>query len=232
MVQLSDAILMELTEAEIKSIIAVVLQKISISKRDNLRHRHPNIQFDCLLRGYIGEYAMSKWLNSFDVILDKTNYLEDGEQIDVDFLYKGKNLELKTSLVPDVDGTLEQAISKRDIKLIIRGSAKVEELKGDAHLQIIFNQRRLAKDRWLSEQEINLQSKDVNYLYEALGARKYINTVYFVAWIDKVTLIKSINNLPKVDQTWSFSQSDRSFWICKIKNSNSPAELIAYLKGL
>ena len=68
MVCFSDSVL---TEAEIKSVIAVVLEKIAISKTDNLRHRHPNIQLDCLLRGYIGEYAMTRWFNSFDVILER-----------------------------------------------------------------------------------------------------------------------------------------------------------------
>ncbi|MGY3055162.1 hypothetical protein ACVWYG_003375 [Pedobacter sp. UYEF25] len=232
MVRFSDSILMELTEAEIKSVIAVVLSKISISKTDNLRYRHPNIQFDCLLRGYIGEYAMTEWFNSFDVILDKTNYLDDGQQIDVDFLYRGHNLELKTSLIPDVDEDLQQAIEKRDIKLLVRGNTKIEHLIGDVHLQMMFDQRRKAKDNWLKAQQINLESKDIDYLYAKIGARKYKDTIYFVAWIDKQTLVKAIQDMPESDRIWSFIQSTRNFWNCKISTAKPPAELISYLKNL
>ena len=32
--------------------------QLFISKRDNLRNRHANIQYDCILRGYIGEFAI------------------------------------------------------------------------------------------------------------------------------------------------------------------------------
>ena len=232
MVSLSDAVLIEVTEAEIMDVIALILQKLQISKTDNLRHRHPNVQFDCLLRGYIGEFAMTKWLNSFDIVFEKTNYLAEDEQVDIDFLYKGKNLELKTSLIPDIDETLEKAIARRDIKLIVRGATNIEDLRGDVHMQIMFAQKRKAKDEWLSHQTIDVTSTNTQYLYNALGARKYKRTIYFVGWIDKQKLVNLISSMPMSSRTWSFLRSDRNFWNCKIPTANPPIQLIGYLKNL
>ena len=185
-----DIIKIELSEDEVKNIIRTVTEKLDIAKMDNLRYRHKNIQFDCLLRGYVGEYCIIKWLKEYDINFETTNYLEDDENIDIDFLYKEKNLELKTSLVPDVDGIIENAVNKRDIKLIRRGNSRIEDLRGDIHLQIYYSQRRKAKDEWLKQQTIDLNSKDINYLYNSFNAKAYKATTFFVAWIDKETLVK------------------------------------------
>ena len=85
---------------------------------DNLRYRHPNVSFDSKLRGYIGEIGLKKWFieNNIDIVVQ--NYIDDGLSIDIDFQYKNLDIELKTSLIPDIDGDLETAFNKRDIKLI------------------------------------------------------------------------------------------------------------------
>jgi len=143
-----DIIKIELSEDEVKNILRTVIEKLDIAKMDNLRYRHKNIQFDCLLRGYVGEYCIIKWLKEYDINFETTNYIEDDENIDIDFLYKEKNLELKTSLVPDVDGIIENAVNKRDIKLIRRGNSRIEDLRGDIHLQIYYSQKRKARKIW------------------------------------------------------------------------------------
>lgn len=232
MITINDTVKIDLTEEEVKNIITLVVDKINISKMDNLRSRHKNIQFDCLLRGYVGEYCIIKWLKTYDINFETTNYIQDDENIDIDFLYKEKNLELKTSLVPDVDVTIDNAINRRDIKLIRRGNTKIEDLRGDLHLQIYYSQRRKAKDDWLKSQNINLESKDINYLYDAFNARAYKTTTFFVAWIDKETLVSNINALPEKDRYWSFAGSQRYFWNCKIQDSRKPIELINYLRNL
>lgn len=203
--------------------------QLFIAKRDNLRNRHANIQFDCILRGYIGEFAMTKWMNEQGVFFDKTNYRVDGENIDVDFLYRGYNIELKTSLVPDVDFTIEKAVEYRDIKLIKRQDG-IDNLKGDVHLQIFFNQRRMAKDEWLASRIINIEEAGIDEIFDKMLARCYRNTTYFVAWIDKFSLIENINKLPNSDKTWSFKDSKRQFWSCKIVNSKKPVDLKNFLK--
>ena len=199
---------------------------------DNLRDRHPNVRFDCTLRGYIGELAMKKWLVENGINPDKTDYLADGDNIDVDFLVKGKNVELKTSLIPDVDETLERVLSKRDIKLIRRGCDSVEQLRGNIHVQIYFNLKTKERDCWLKSKQVNINNADDEFLYDAFGASVYKDNIYFVAWIDKNTLIKRIYSLPIEKRYWSFRNSQRQFWLCKLLYSHKPIDLLAYLQKL
>jgi hypothetical protein len=48
-----DSIRISVTDDEIKSVMEKGRIQFFISKRDNLRNRHANIQYDCILRGYI-----------------------------------------------------------------------------------------------------------------------------------------------------------------------------------
>jgi hypothetical protein len=223
-----DIICLPLADEEIKWVMQRAREQFSIAQRNNLRNRHINIQFDCILRGYIGEFAMRKWLEENDIILTATNFRNDDDNIDIDFLYKEKNIELKTSLVPDADITIEKSISLRDIKLIKR-EENIKDLRGDIHLQIYFNQKRKAKDDWLQAQEINIEKENIDALFEKLLCRCYRNTIYFVGWIDKISLIEKINALPPLKQTWTFLNAKRDFWNCKISESKAPIELSSYL---
>lgn len=99
-------------------------------------------------------------------------------------------------------------------------------------MQIYYLQKRRAKDNWLKAQQIDIESKDIDYLYNAFLARAYKKTTFFVAWIDKETLVEKINLLPEKGRYWSFPESQRLFWKCKIQNSNKPTDLIGYLKQL
>ena len=231
MITAKDTICIPLLEEEIKEAILKAKQNFSIAKRDNLRSRHINIQFDCLLRGYIGEYAIKKWLAECGVFLEVNNYINDGDNIDIDFLYKGKNIELKTSLVPDADVTIERSIAKRDIKIIKRDE-NIDKLHGDIHLQIYFRQRTKAKDKWLSEAEINLDEENIDLLYQSLLARAYKDTVYFVGWIDKPALKNNIKSLHEKDRIWTFPGSSRHFWNCKLTACRKPIVLPDYLLTL
>ena len=112
MITKEDSICLTLTDDEIKFVMEKARTQLFISKTDNLRNRHANIQYDCILRGYIGEFAITKWMNEKGIFFDKTNYKAAGENIDIDFLYNGKKIELKTSLIPDADFTIENAIER------------------------------------------------------------------------------------------------------------------------
>lgn len=229
MVSIRDVVNIKLTKEEILSCIAKTQQHTFLN---NLRERHPNIQFDCKLRGYVGELALKKWFSENDIEIEATDYLEDGENIDIDFVITGQNIELKTSLIPDVDGNIENVIANRDIKIIRRGSDSIEDLKGDVHMQVYYQQRRKAKDNWLTEQKVDLNSRDLDYLYRAFRADAYLNTTYFVAWIDKPTLIEQIKKLPYNKRCWTFPGSLREFWVCPLKYSKTPNELVNYLDSL
>ena len=231
MITKDDSIGIPITDYEIKQVMEKARTQLFISKRDNLRNRHANIQYDCILRGYIGEFAITKWMKQQGIIFDQSNYRADAENIDVDFLYKGKNIELKTSLIPDTDFTLDNAIANRDIKLIKREEG-IENLKGDIHLQIFFDQRRLAKDEWLASRIIDIEEAGTDELFDKMLARCYRNTAYFVGWIDKPTLVHNLNEMKECDRTWSFKNSQRHFWNCKVSQTNKPADLPDFLKNL
>lgn len=231
MIQKKDILKLPLEKREITAVIAKAKKHLAISKRDNLRQRHPNIQFDCILRGYIGEYAMQKWFSENGIRCEAVNRKMENDSVDIDFFYKKKNLELKTSLIPDSDGTIDNVILKRDIKLIKR-EEKVENLRGDVHLQIYFDQKRKAKDSWLKQQTIDLESEDIEYLYDAFLTKAFKRTTFFTAWIDKPSLVQKINKMPKDRRSWTFQGSKRQFWNCKIQAAKKPVELIGYLKKL
>ena len=207
-----------------------VLEAIKKSKThdfiDNLRDRHPNISFDSKLRGYIGEIGLKKWFDENNIKIEAQNYIDDGFSIDIDFKFKNLDIELKTSLIPDVDGNLETAFNKRDIKLINRGGS-IENLKGDIHIQIFYNHNTKKKDAWLKEQGIDLTSDNTEYLYNAFLGKAYLEHTFLFCWMDKPTIVERINNLPLNKQTWSFAK--RVFWVCPLKTSKQPSELIKYL---
>jgi len=228
MLTINDAVQIKLTKEEILSCLEKTKQNIF---KDNLRIRHPNVQFDCKLRGYIGELAIKKWFEQNGIKLSNTNYLEDGDNIDIDFLVKGKNIELKTSLIPDVDENLPNVIAKRDIKLIKRGTESIEQLRGDVHLQIYYIQKTKERDNWLKAQTIDFNGTD-EYLFNVFQAQNYLDSTYFVAWIDKPTLVQKINSLPINQRYWSFPNSQRVFWSCRLSQSKKPIELIEYLNSL
>ena len=138
MVSIGDVINLSLTKDEILECLCKT-QKMNFL--DNLRKRHPNVQFDCKLRGYIGEIAIKKWFSSNGIEIEATDYLPDGDSIDIDFIIAHTNIELKTSLIPDRDGDLEGVLDNRDIKLIRRNGQSIEELKGDVHMQIYYQQK-------------------------------------------------------------------------------------------
>lgn len=227
MVTKEDIICIKLSKEEI---LRCIQRTIEIDFIDNLRVRHPNIQFDCKLRGYVGEYAIKKWFVENDINIESSNIIEDGDNIDIDFFIVGKNVELKTSLIPDIDGDIPTVLKNRDIKLIRRGYQTIEELKGDIHMQVYYKQKTKAKDNWLKQQQINLKNKDLDYLYNAFRADAYLNTTFFVAWIDKPSLVKYINSLPVGLRCWTFRGAQRQFWRCPLKDSKKPIDLISYLK--
>lgn len=219
---------LEISKSEVLSIIDKAKANIKISSYENVRDRHINIQFDCLLRGYIGEYAMGKFFVSNGIIVDSVNHMPCIGGMDIDFVINGMSVELKTSLVPDVDVDVKNVVNSRDIKLLKRSST-IEGLKGDVHIQLYINQRRKAKDDFLKNLEVDLMG-DSLYLYNKLLCRGYLESVYFVGWIDKGSLVKRLNKVEASEREWSFSGSMMSFWKCSIRESRSPMEIVDFFK--
>lgn len=201
---------------------------------DNLRNRHQNVQLDSCLRGYVGEIAFKKYMLTQEVRFQASNTKDVRSGMDVDFSLKTKHntlqIELKTSLIPDVDETIERFVENRDLKLIQRGTTTINQLKGDIHAQIVFKQMRLRKDDWLQRQSINLEESPEK-LYEKLAAFRYESDVFFVGWIDKQSLIEQIKVKPKHMKQWKYGK--RKFWCCNLATETKEADqLAAYLKNL
>ena len=210
-----------------------VLKAIQKSKDhsfiDNLRDRHINIQFDSKLRGYVGELALKRWFTDNGIEIEATNYFDDEYGMDIDFEYKRLEMELKTSLIPDMDKNLKNVIKHRDLK-IIRRTRKIDDLKGDIHIQIFFEQLTNKKDKWLKEQEIDINSTDVEYLYEKFLGKSYLENTFLVAWIDKTTLAHKMKSLKGYEKSWRFEK--RRFWVCKLQECKPPSLLIDHLKKI
>jgi len=200
---------------------------------NNLRNRSINVAFDSKIRGYIGEIALITWFEEKSITFSTTNQLNRKSNMDVDFLYQGKlkayEIELKTSLIPDQDRTIEEAIYQRDLKLIRRGNDSIKQLESDVHIQLFFNQRRAAKDQWLESQSPIKQDTNADEIYEQLACFRYLTDTYLIGWIDKPTLIQQIENKSTHLKTWKYGQ--REFWTCSLKSEIKPMEtLILYLK--
>lgn len=216
------------------SILSAIKQAKCLNFIDNLRHRHPIVSFDSALRGIIGEMAFENWLQKNGIQSHAKNVMNKKDNIDIDFVFKVggklKQLELKTSLLPDKDQTIEMAIEKRDIKLIRRANKSIEDINSDIHCQIIYKQLRLRKDHWLKKKPIHLLNANEEVIFEELAAYRYLNDCYFVGWIDKQTLIAQINQKPKHLKSWKYGM--REFWCCNLlRDANWPEELIAFLKS-
>ncbi len=218
-----------ITEQEIK--IAIYKSQSSYFI-DNLRTRHPNVSFDSKIRGFIGEIALKKWFKSNGIIIngDGLNHMVD-DNVDIDVLYKGLNIEMKTSLIPDSDKTIKKVFENRDIKLI-RREKTIEELRGDIHIQLYFGHLRKKKDDWLSLQNVDLKSSNLDYIYDGLLCRSYLDKTYLFGWIDKDTLCKRINSISQYNKrVWSFPNSKKSFWRCPLKDSFPMDDLLVYLEN-
>jgi hypothetical protein len=220
-----------LTREEILDVIKKVQDNLHVSALDNVRIRHENIQFDCMLRGYIGEFAITKWFAENGIKINNKNYLSDNESIDIDFIYKNINIELKTSLLPDADLNIANCFEKRDIKIIKREN-DITNVRGDVHMQMIFLQKRKAKDEWLKNQKIIFTNTDPEYYFDGFKAKCFLKNNFFVGWMDKDTLIKRIKLLPHNNRTWTFINARKDFWNCRIRESNKPLDLIKYLNNL
>lgn len=201
---------------------------------DNLRTRPKTIQLDCKIRGYLGEIAIKNWFYTHQIYFTHTNLSANNFEIDIDLAFKTNNktynLEVKTSLIPDNYKTIQNSLNFCDIKIIKRTNT-IEELSGDVHLQIYFN--LLRKNR---EDKLSNKLPDWNNLeniIQILDLEQYLNNTFFVAWIDKPTLIQQINCLPKTDSTWTFLNAQKKFWKCNLKSSGkNPLHIIDYLKNL
>lgn len=244
---MSSIVHIPLTKEEILPTLEKALQQ---NFMDNLRNRHPNVALDSKLRGYVGELAFKKWSKSHKVEFKQSNIKDYTSGMDVDFVFetssKKVDIELKTSLIPDVDQDLQEMVRLRGIKLIRRQEKTIEQLDADLHVQIVFKQLRMRKDDWLKKQAIDLSSfsdpnsdelveeledrkMNLEKIYKQLAAYRYKTDTFLMGWIDKPSLVKQIHEKPQHLQKWKYGM--REFWCCNLgDDAKKPLTLIEYLK--
>lgn len=230
MVKLKDFIQFKIGLSDIQETINKVFDNLNISQLDNLRYRSKMVQIDCLFRGYLGELCLKKWFAENGIEISVSNMIDD-YSMDIDMEYKDKSIEIKTSNVPDKYENISGVIQYADIKLIRRGSASIEDLKGDIHVQIYYDFFTKVRDQHLNKLDQTITNADDMRIRLCLD--EYIDNSYFVAWIDKPSLVGKINSLPVNERTWTFVNSQREFWVCKIgSDAKAPIDIIAYLNSL
>lgn len=197
---------------------------------DNLRDRKEFVAFDSKVRGYIGELYLKKIFIDSGINILRVDYSIDGFETDVDFEVEnrsGKSLriECKTSLVPDVYGSIRNSINHCDIKIIKR-EKDYRLITTDIHVQIYFDELRKQRDKYL----LNLNDHVISYSNDELFSLLKLNelTGYFVAWIDRDSLNSYLGLLSMNERIWNFGY--RSFWKCPLSFSSEPGQLISYLK--
>jgi len=236
MVNFQDIVSLKIDMEDIKTALR---RALNLNFKDNLRDRSLLVALDSKIRGFLGEIAIQKYLEENNIIIEKgnTNVLNQNSNIDIDIKYKGKILEIKTSLIPRNFENLCNVIEKGDIKIIKR-KKKIEDENINIHIQIYYNCIREDRDRFLEELEEKDKEEFKNQfnglsledIITFMKLDSYIGKIFFVAWIDKETLIKNIHTLYTQNPTWKFGYKE--FWTCKIKDCNPPKSLIDYLKGL
>lgn len=230
MVKLKDFVKLSLSHDDINNALKKALSNEGVGI-DNLRYRARMVMMDCKIRGYIGEIALRKWFSQYGVTFEKADFFDDDSNMDIDLLYLGKrsyNFEVKTSLVPDSYQNLTGVIQRADIKIIKRTS-DIESVSGDVHIQIYFDFLRKVRDSELKALPQNLSAPD--QIFSSMKLDEYCDNTYFVAWIDKPSLITYINS--QYRKTWTFPYAKKDFWKCPIGEiAKKPMEIIPYIETL
>ena len=198
---------------------------------DNLRNRSEFVAFDSKVRGYIGEIFLRDLFNKSNIIILRTDYEEDGVETDIDIEVKNANnrtfkIECKTSLVPDVYGSINACINKCDIK-IIRREKHFTQIPIDIHVQIYFDELRKVRDERLSKIPNHVSNYSDGQLLTLLNLASLDG--YFVAWTDKSSLNSYLDGLDMYERIWKFGF--RQFWKCPLLLSKAPVELVKYINN-
>ena len=80
-------------------------------------------------------------------------------------------------------------------------------------------------------QDVDIDSNDIDYLYDKLLCKSYKNKTYLFCWMDKKSLINRINGVKNFNERiWSFPQSKRTFWKCPLNESYKMNKLLDLIK--
>lgn len=247
MITLDKVIIMDISKDDILNAVERARQ---LSFQDNLRNRKPTVQFDCKVRGFLGEIGITKWLNSFGVKCwpeekDGISAM-DIYRSDIDLNIRGMQKdylsEIKTSAKPDSWTTVDISTDKVFIsKCIINGDIKIiahknadyhTDIDRDIYIQVYFGVKTAEHDNMLNErysENRDFLLMNNNDICHFLGLYDYIENIYFVGWKDKKSIIEELDNMKPYERSYDIGAM-RSFWKCSLKTARPPISLINYLR--
>lgn len=243
MIDINDVIILDIQKSDIYDGIKLAKKEFQNENFfiDNLRNRNLFVLFDCRVRGYLGELSIKKILDKNNILYTINNSPQKFKS-DIDLTIHGLEMdylsEIKTSNMPDVwtsDGTdvfIKDCINNGDIKIFkYENDDEFKSINRDIYIQIYFREKTKERDAFTSQLSIDipdLLNKNVEEIYEKFQFQNLIENVFFVAWIDKKSLIDSLLQEEEKNRYYT-TGGKRQFWKCKIINSKNPNNLIDYL---
>lgn len=213
-----------------------IIEAISLAKEkrfsDNLRRRTDIVSFDSKVRGYLGEIAIRKWFVSQGITDFKSNMLGESCDIDLTIFYNNSSFscEVKTSKIPEfTKGEIDNIIRECDIKIIKRYDNVMVDR--DIYIQIYYNLFTKAHDAELeqkfSQTEVG-ETATAEEIYNTYNYERYLTGVFFYAWDNKENIERRLNSLLPNQRTYTISK--RTFFVCKLKDSLAPIDIVNYIK--
>lgn len=244
MISSDKLIILDITKDDVMSSID---KAKGMSFSNNLRNRNPTLQFDCKIRGYLGEIGLTKWLQSYNIKCWSNGQLVgDMYSADIDLnirgIQKDYKSEIKTSAKPDrwyaeanTDKVLiRNCIEQGDIKIFARNNDYHIDLDRDIYIQIYFGVKRQEHDSVINalyEKHPDFLRYNNEDIYQLFHFIDYMENTYFVGWMDRESIIKKLDATPVNERTWQFEGSYKTFWKCNIKDAYYPITLINYIKA-
>ena len=232
MIMRSDIVMLDITIDDILKAITTAQKYYFI---DNLRDRCPAVSFDSKVRGLIGEIGIVKWFTKNRVrCVNAQNYEHMDTYANIDLTVRGMaqdySCEIKTSDMPMSSGNLIQGcIDRCNIMLFKRSDNPALDLDRDIYVQIFYYVNTEERDLFLKG--LNVSDDDIyrmtaEAIYDKFRCGIYLESCFFVCWIDKNNAILLINSM----DVKSYAFGKREFWKCPVKNAMKPAILSTYLR--
>jgi len=210
-----NSMMFDIRDENLKEALVKALQQ---NFSDNLRNRNQFVKLDSKIRGYLGEILICEILSNNNISVINTG-VSGEDETDIDIVlandrHRDLKMEVKTSLIPDAWGDLGNVFNKGDIKIIQR-EEDYRDIKSDFHVQIYFNKLTKRRDSFLEGIVGEVEDYNHDQLIDVMKLRELQH--FFVAWIDKNTLIQKLDSREHANRKWRFSS--RTFWSCEIKDS-------------
>lgn len=223
-------------ENSVKMAIVQSLEKFNTFS-NNLRDRREIIKFDCLVRGYLGEYVVERIFRKTGIPTENylKNVYDEQSRMDIDFVLSTDleryNIEVKTSLIPpnvsfdkDNKNMIDDVHNKCDIKIIKRShEISVADIPNDVFIQIYYSIPKTTREKklLLNSDKFNqaLANSNVDEIYKFINGQDYIDNTFFVGWNSKENLAIQLEAIEPNQRTWTFSNAQKSFWKCPLASS-------------